>query len=412
LKVLISNLGRPRKNGRYGYSKADCEFPDGNVFSSNFFGFSLFRWLYAKNDTAGAKVVVLGTPESSWDALLCDEKVFSSLEEHELSFLEELEKAEAVESAQLSHLADILAARLKCKVVCRTIPYGLNRSEQAEILAALADETPEESEVVFDITHALRHLPLLGLLSAFYLRQVRSAMVSGIYYAAFEAIRDDRVPVVSLDFALEAMDWIEGMAVVERTGRFGVLAELPEIDTPIGTEIRNAAFFENTLQLKSARRSADRAVRLLREHPLNHPAELYRERMRSLLDWTKYSSFAERQLALARHAISDRDYLRAAILLVEAVVSAAVPAGRNPADFRVREETKARINKSAGYYMLNILRNHLAHPGVEPRGKLKKLLCDEVHLRRELKKHATAVEQSVRDRMRNRDEADLAETDS
>jgi len=56
------------------------------------------------------------------------------------------------------------------------------------IFNKLKDNIPEKSEIIFDITHSFRSLPLLGIVLINYLRIVKDIKLEGIYYGAFEKL--------------------------------------------------------------------------------------------------------------------------------------------------------------------------------------------------------------------------------
>lgn len=402
-QVIITNLGRPRKLPESGYRKATYRFEDSIEMTSTVFGFSLLRWLRAFHSCQSIRLIILGTRNSSWPALLYDDDVFSMLSEDELESLEEMEASDAFQQKDLSWINDLLSKHFSCVVQCRIIPFGLSRGEQSAILEILARETPEGADLYFDITHGFRHLPLLGLLSAFHLRRVRKADVKGIYYAAFEAMAKDNVaPVVTLDFATDMMDWIEGMAIVDKTGNLAAIASLPGLDVNISRYIEDTAFFENTLSLERGRSAADRVSGLIKTGDLPFPANLYQEKMLSLLSWTGGASFADRQLSLARRALDCGDYLRCSILLIESVITASIPPDEDPRRYQNREAAKNRINRSEDYTLLNSLRNQLVHPGtrvVSPR--VKELLGDKLKMSIELKRIMTRIENNIITRAKN-----------
>lgn len=57
-----------------------------------------------------------------------------------------------------------------------------------EVFGIAGEHIPESSEVLFDITHAFRFLPMLGIVLVNYLRFVKNITLSGIYYGAFEKL--------------------------------------------------------------------------------------------------------------------------------------------------------------------------------------------------------------------------------
>ncbi len=57
-----------------------------------------------------------------------------------------------------------------------------------EVFGIAGEHIPGDCEVIFDITHAFRFLPMLGMVLVNYLRFVKNITLSGIYYGAFEKL--------------------------------------------------------------------------------------------------------------------------------------------------------------------------------------------------------------------------------
>jgi CRISPR-associated Csx2 family protein len=79
------------------------------------------------------------------------------------------------------------------------IPGGSTEAEIMEIFQTVADVLEKEDEVILDITHSFRSLPLLHGVILNYAKVLKGIRVSGIYYGAFETLGrlDDvrKVPV-------------------------------------------------------------------------------------------------------------------------------------------------------------------------------------------------------------------------
>jgi len=90
-----------------------------------------------------------------------------------------------------------LAGRLQrlgpaARVERALIPEGKDEGEIWEIFQVLYRELGEGDRVVFDITHALRHIPMLALVALNYAKVLKQVSVAGIYYGAFEVLGPQR----------------------------------------------------------------------------------------------------------------------------------------------------------------------------------------------------------------------------
>lgn len=73
-------------------------------------------------------------------------------------------------------------------VFSKHIPNGFTSEEIWKIFEIVYKEIEPQDELVFDITHAFRSLPMLGMVLINYLKAVKKVQIKGIYYGAFEAL--------------------------------------------------------------------------------------------------------------------------------------------------------------------------------------------------------------------------------
>ena len=66
------------------------------------------------------------------------------------------------------------------------IPDGRTEAEAWELFQKIAASVPANSKIIFDITHSLRSLPMLGFLALSYLRVVKNIEIERVYYGALE----------------------------------------------------------------------------------------------------------------------------------------------------------------------------------------------------------------------------------
>jgi CRISPR-associated DxTHG motif protein len=107
------------------------------------------------------------------------------------------------------------------------IPSGKSENELWKIFEILAGLLGQKEEVVFDVTHAFRSLPILSLLAVAYLRVAHQVNLRALVYGAFEA-RDanNRAPVFDLTPFLRLLDWVTATDQFLQTGNAERLAGL------------------------------------------------------------------------------------------------------------------------------------------------------------------------------------------
>ncbi len=112
----------------------------------------------------------------------------------------------------------LLEMKLPAQIETASIPEGFSTEELWAIFEIVLSKISEGDEVHFDITHAFRSLPLLGLALLNYAKAVKNIKVQGIYYGAFEKmgrsyevknmnLKDRNAPVLDLRSVSALQDW-------------------------------------------------------------------------------------------------------------------------------------------------------------------------------------------------------------
>jgi CRISPR-associated Csx2 family protein len=110
--------------------------------------------------------------------------------------------------------------RLGLKAPFRAIPIapGYKTEQIWQQFNTVFEALEEGDQVIFDITHAFRSIPMLALVVIHYARIFKSIAVGGIYYGAFEALgpqwqvdkiptNERKAPIVDLTPLAELLDW-------------------------------------------------------------------------------------------------------------------------------------------------------------------------------------------------------------
>ncbi len=92
------------------------------------------------------------------------------------------------------------------------IPDGKSEEELWEIFEKCSEVVHEKDELLLDITHAFRSLPLMVFSAAVFLIRIKKASIRHIVYGAFEA-KDiqGRAPIFDLTPLLGLIDWLSGV---------------------------------------------------------------------------------------------------------------------------------------------------------------------------------------------------------
>ncbi len=314
MHVLVSFLGRTPRNEN-GYRQTTYRLPDGTTEQAAYLGYCLQRW--QRPD----RLVILGTTGSMWDHLFERDMALKGHDDERVALMDAV-KSEAVEQAQLDALGPLLAASLDCEVALRIIPKALMEGEQVVLLQTLAQATDGAARLSIDVTHAYRHLPMIALTAALYLRAARPELaIEGLWYGAYRP-ETDTAEVCNLSGLLNITDWIEALQRHDWLGDYGAVAELIKADhAAVADDLRQAAFCESIHQGQQARGLLKKARNSLHEHPLSGPGALFQPLLEERMQWVDGNYLYERQRTQALNTLRQNDYLRASLYGFEAFIT-------------------------------------------------------------------------------------------
>jgi len=117
------------------------------------------------------------------------------------------------------------------------IPEGNSEEALWQIFDGVFRELEDGDELILDITHAFRSLPMLALIILNYAKFVKNCTLAGIYYGAFEVlgtpkeatvmpIEDRNAPIFDLTPFVSLLDWTVGIDRFLHTGDASVVTAL------------------------------------------------------------------------------------------------------------------------------------------------------------------------------------------
>jgi CRISPR-associated Csx2 family protein len=117
------------------------------------------------------------------------------------------------------------------------IPEGKDESEIWEIFQIIYNSINDNDEVIFDITHAFRSIPMLASVVLNYAKVLKKINLKGIFYGAFETLGNPaevgnislekrRVPILELTAFDQLTDWTIAIDRYIETGNAGMLSSL------------------------------------------------------------------------------------------------------------------------------------------------------------------------------------------
>jgi len=396
--ILITNLGKAKKQDNNRYRETTYLFEDGREYKTQLFSSALLKWLGKDID----KIVMLGTKTSMWDSLLEFDFEKDNVNNEDLSFAEELynkvnnNNGEGISKDDLSKLSKRLSELTGIEFICLEIPFGLNDQEQNEILKIISKEISEQSEIYFDFTHGLRHIPFFATLAIFYLKQVKNVKIKGIYYGALELTSSEtkKTPVISMKNALKTIDWINAITIAEKTGNYLMISELVNNES-LKENLEKLTFFRNTNQIDKMKPIAKHIKQELNQGTIPKEMELYKEKLVEDFAWLLKDHFALRQLDIAKQALENNNYTQAAILAVESLISAYIK--KDPANYENRKNAEENIKnkKDKRYSNLKAIRNSCVHGTHSQKKEIQTILSDSKKLTETMKDHFKEIENKI-----------------
>lgn len=128
-----------------------------------------------------------------------------------------------------------------CKIKNKFIPEGFNEDELWDIFKSILDEIEEGDEIILDITHSFRYLPMLTFIVINYGRIIKKCNIKAIYYGAFETLgfknvvedmplEERNAPIFDLIPFVHLFDWTIAVDRYIATGDASMVKELTDLE--------------------------------------------------------------------------------------------------------------------------------------------------------------------------------------
>ena len=306
-RKLLTLLGKAQKGG--DYREANYLLDD-QTYRTSYFGLALDQHLQSDH------LIILGTSGSMWDNLAQRLGI-----DADLALLEAAEK-DNVTPDLLVPLAQAASDKLGKPVTCDLIPYGRSEAEQIATIDHILHYYTKGDRAILDVTHGLRHLPMLIQQIANLLPTLRGTSIEGIYYGALDLTRDDATPVLRMDGLQHISAWQNALAAYDYSGNSAAL--VPILNT-IGISdattrlLAQASFAEQTHNLRQYREKIQQFLAALKKEPPTPLLGLIQPTLHERLKLDPKQRDWEHRFHLATQALHNGDYLRAALYGYEAI---------------------------------------------------------------------------------------------
>lgn len=294
-----------------------------------------------------------------WDHLFeVDITLGEEAETLRLQLIDQVDKKD-VQQSLLKQLAPTLAKAWGKSVHLEIIPDGITPQDQIILFSELNEQVAPQSHLILDITHSYRHIPMIMLLVAMQLQQLKGVQVDKVLYGMYDP--DSKfAQVVDMRGLLDIASWAQALITFGKDGDYGVFADLT--DLPI---LREAAFFERTTNPVKARETLQGARTQLKSENTDDPIwDYFRPQMLEGFSWIDKRARHHWEAALAKRYIQKGDYLRTILYALESCISQEVYEQKgNPHSFEDRNAARKTLNKKGNdsYKKLNKLRSAIAH---------------------------------------------------
>lgn len=381
--ALISFLGKSRINQDGLYREATYQLPNGQQETSRLVGLTL------ANHLRPDKLVIMGTPGSMWDMLLTEEELGLNPDDEAVCRVIEATGEACVTDEQLAPFEQLLAEKLGMEASLVVIPFGKDAAEQQAIVEAMSRAVEGCDHVHIDVTHGLRHLPMVAFAAAQLMQQLHGKTIEGLHYGALELSNDGVAPVLALDGLMLIDRWVKALHTFDKDGDYGVFVPLLEsLAEPAAVEqLRKAAFLERTNNVRQARGQLRGFLNHIEDKTFVQPIEkLFMPALKERVAWALRGRLGERQVQLARHYLDNNDYIRAILLAWEALITHETAShGGNSESYSDREQANNRLKEDRSlkekYRVPRNLRNAIAHGHASDIREVQQLVDSEERLR-------------------------------
>ena len=383
VKVLISFLGTgslnkepnnqiPNSSDRQ-YRTAKYHFSNNEESENTFVAAAL-----AEHNNID-KVILIGTVHSMWEEVYryFTEKNGKTLDEEVyFQILEYCENATHKSELTIPH-KELIEQSIGSKAKIILIKYGINNEETQEninTVLGIEQELNERDEVIVDITHSFRSLPILIMNLLIYLQTVskKKINISHVYYGMLEVNTElGHTPVTELSSMLDISKWITGAYAFENFGNAYQIADLIESENKeVSERLRRFSNLMNLNHLGLLKSEINnlKAIKNIKYRTLIPSLIITPIVNRFIAQFDKIRTLSLFQLRLAKWQFEHHNYTAAYISVIESIITYICEVNNKDwQDYKIREEAKTAIRKPNNTWRVQ--------------GELTKIFCETNHIR-------------------------------
>ncbi|MDI6604039.1 MAG: TIGR02221 family CRISPR-associated protein [Thermoanaerobacteraceae bacterium] len=360
--ILISFIGKGRTFGNgSGYIKTKYKFDDKCTSDETaFFGSALYKYLKLKEHDID-KWFIFGTKQSSWS------EIVSSIDSNQQNGIQDLyfkvfnAEQNGISDKDLRIWQNCLNKYIKgiCLVKVDPMDFEVYANKLLELLPE------DEINIIFDMTHAYRHMPVLMVFSLMYVNCFKNFNGIDVYYGALEMGNSDVKPALKIDFISQLFSLTTSYEIYKNSGYF------PPLLKNIGINNSEGTYFKLEMN-RSIKKEIDDLIEKIK--PLENKKGYIKKAASNLKkEFDKMNNFKyldERMLERANFFYNKKQYLIAMTLLYEAILDKVARVysikkekneTRNDHNSRLKKEIKNNKDLKDTFKKLEYARNSAVH---------------------------------------------------
>ena len=414
--MLISFVGKARKaEGGIGvrdYTKASYQMPDNSIVKTSFFGNALIKYFQENKHCENPEHwIIFGTETSSWDSLL---DIFSNEDNDSLlavfdKIANESGSKQKLQESLTQGLSPLLEEELGIKSVKLIVIDNLKTEEgHKDFQQILINEIPDNSNITLDVTHAYRHIPIITSFFLSALHWLKNTRIRGMYYGALDMTNESITPVINLQICADTANIASDLSTYKQTGNFLGLGNHCSGSTKA---INAVSFFEDVNNLREARKPTKKLKKSLADESKDFSPFLSAslDQVASSFEWADENKLPERMIEKAKFFLKQNDYIKATILIFEAIHIYHHPKGKDSASYdeSMRKEAMENITLALRsmkkpsentklYNDFRAFRNAIVHTTKPKNGRVTEALKDRTACNNLFKEMFSLAEELMR----------------
>ena len=315
--TLLTFVGRTAANR--AYKQARYRFDDGVEVESKLFAAAAVSWMRRRRQPPD-RMLIVGTPTSGWDVLMeLVERLAPAHAEDALEWAVPVSEALAVGAVAPESLREF-EQRFNEALGVR-LDLVLAQNDGDSVFAALNGALAPNEQVVLDITHSYRSMPVHALVALGAMRWLKGVRLGDIIYGSLDETDPTGVSAArslgSTSELAQATPALAQLALVDDVG--SIAPYLARGNAELGKRLEDTQRLEAIMQFDSAAQPRGQALGTLRAFGGSPAVSETAAMLRETLESMDKGRGSQGLLNRARRALGRNDFMRAVGLANEAL---------------------------------------------------------------------------------------------